>query len=318
MLVDIGFSPTFSRVIAYAMGGAEIIVLKNPTDKNFCRPNWTAIEEIYSTMRYIYVRLNIFWIFLLITLGTWSVFKPISLVNNTYSAWVAWGVIIAVSAITFWGNTFNSYLKGVNKVALLRRWQTITSIGAIITSCLVLMCGGGLLGMVVAHQGWQTLNIFRNLVAIQKCRKRSIKKFLKKRKNKQVFKAVWPSSWRGGIGIFMSYGLIQASGILYAQIEKAASVATYLLALRLIQTVNQFFSGPFLQQLPALARLFSEGKKNNLEQLGKKGDDPIPLDYVLGFIVLGIIGGPLLKFIGSNAEFPTSNALVFVRIGFFC
>jgi hypothetical protein len=317
MLVDIGFGPTFSRVIAYAMGGAEIITLKNPTGQNLGQPNWTTIEAIYSTMRYVYVRLNIVRTILLITLGTWSVVKPISLVQNTYSAWLSWGIIIVSSTITFWGNIFNSYLIGVNKVALLRRWETISSIGAILTSCTVLICGSGILGMVIAHQVWQIFNIIRNLWLSRVVENGRLKEYLKRGKNNQVFWAVWPSSWRSGIGAFMSFGLIQASGVLYAQIENAASIATYLLALRLIQAVSSFSQAPFYSRLPVLARFFSEGKKNKLEYLAKRGMTLSHWTYILGFIVVGIVGGPLLDFLGSNAEFPPPMLWALLGFGIF-
>ena len=317
MLVDIGFSPTFSRVIAYAMGGSEISDLKSPKNNNIGQPNWVTIVEIYSTMRYIYLRLNLLWTILLITLGTLCIIKPISLVNNTFPAWVAWGVIIAVSTITIWGNTFNSYLQGVNQIALLRRWEMITSIGAMITSCIVLLCGGGLLGMVIAHQGWQILNILRNLWLSRIVENSRLKKFSKKGKNNQVFRAVWPSAWRSGMGVFMSYGLIQASGIMYAQVGSAAGVASYLLALRLIGSVSSFSQAPFYSKLPVFARLFAEKKKDELVVLAKKGMGLSYWCYVAGFIGLGIAGESLLKFIGSNADFPTSLLWSLMGLAFF-
>lgn len=317
MLVDIGFSPTFSRVIAYAMGGSEISDLKSPKNINIGRPNWVTIEEIYSTMRYIYLRLNLLWTILLITLGTLCIIRPISLMSNTFPAWVAWGVIIAVSTMTIWGNTFNSYLQGVNQIALLRRWEMITSIGAMITSCIVLLWGGGLLGMVIAHQGWQMLNILRNLWLSRIVENSRLKEFSKKGKNNHVFRAVWPSAWRSGIGVFMSYGLIQASGIIYAQVGSAASVASYLLALRLIQTVSQFSQAPFYSKLPVLARLFSESRKNELIRVAKRGMILSHWTYITGFISLGLIGEPLLRFIGSNADFPTQVLWMLLGLGFF-
>jgi hypothetical protein len=171
--------------------------------------------------------------------------------------------------------------------------------------------------MVIAHQGWKVLNILRNIYISMIVENGRLKGFSKKKKNAQVLSAVWPSAWRSGFGIFMSYGLVQASGILYAQIENAASVATYLLALRLIQTVSSFSQAPFYSRLPVLARLFSEGKKNKLEYLAKRGMTLSHWTYILGFIVLGIIGGPFLKFIGSNADFPPPMLWSLLGLGFF-
>ena len=317
MLIDIGFSTTFSRVIAYAMGGAGVDDLKSPKDQNNGRANWRTLELICSEMRVVYSRLGIVWPMLLAIFGTLALVKPVSHVQNTLLAWIAWGVILVVSTITLRGNIYSSYLQGVNQIALLRRWEAITSIGAIVTSFLVLILGGGLLGLVLAHQSWQLLNILRNRWLSGVVENGHFKSFAREKKNKKVFDAVWPSAWRSGVGHFMTYGLVQASGVLYAQVGTAASVTSYLLALRLIQTVSQFSQAPFYSKLPVLVRLFAEGKKDELVVLAKKGMGLSYWCYVAGFIGVGISGGPLLKFIGSNADFPTNLLWSLMGMAFF-
>jgi O-antigen/teichoic acid export membrane protein len=317
MLVDFGFAPTFSRVIAYAMGGAGIDDLKRPKNKNNGQANWKTIELICSTMRVIYLRLGLFWTMFLSVFGTMTIIKPISLIQNPFSGWIAWGVILMVSTITLRGNIYSSYLQGINQIALLRRWETITSLGAIATSFLVLILGGGLLGLVIAHQGWQVFNILRNCWLSSVVENGRFKNFVKEPKNKKIFDVVWPSSWRSGMGHFMSYGLVQGSGIIYAQVGSASGIASYLLALRLIQTVSQFSQAPFYSKLPVFARLFAEDKKSELVARAKKGMNLSHWCYVAGFIGLGVTGGPLLRFIGSNADFPTNLLWSLMGLAFF-
>jgi O-antigen/teichoic acid export membrane protein len=317
IIVDVGFSPTFSRVIAYAMGGAKVDDLKSPKDQNNGQANWETLELICSEMRVIYSRLGLLWPMLLVLFGTLALVKPISHTQNTLSAWIAWGVILIVSTVTIRGNIYGTYLQGINKVALLQRWQAITSLGAIVTSFLVLILGGGILGLVIAHQGWQLLNILRNCWMSGVVEDGHFKSFARGKKSKKVFDAVWPSAWRSGIGVFMSYGLIQASGIMYAQVGSAAGVASYLLALRLIETVSSFSQAPFYSKLPTLARLFSESRENELIRVAKRGMILSHWTYITGFISLGLIGEPLLKFIGSNANFPTKMLWILLGLGFF-
>ena len=317
MLVDVGFSPTFSRVIAYAMGGANIDDLKSPKGQNNGQANWETLELICSEMRGIYFRLGLLWPVLLVVFGTLALIKPVSHVQNTFSAWSAWGVILIVSTVTLRGNIYSAYLQGTNYIALLRRWEAITSLGAIVTSFLVLILGGKLLGLVVAHQGWQLLNILRNRWLSRVVEDGHFKNFSKRKQNKKVFDAVWPSAWRSGVGHFMTYGLIQASGILYAQVGTVASIASYLLALRLIQTVSQFSQAPFYSKLPVFARLFAENKRSAVVALAKRGMRLSYWCYVAGFIGLGIAGEPLLKFIGSNADFPDSLLWSLLGLAFF-
>lgn len=309
MLADIGFSPTFSRVIAYGMGGLNTNELQDQRqisqriNRSQAKANWETIERICSTMRVVYLRLTGISIFLLATLGTWALVKPVSATADITSAWIAWGVILIVSTLTLLGNTYNAYLQGINQIALLRRWEALTSLGAIATTFLVLLLGGGLLELVIAHQSWLVLNILRNRWLCTKVEDGRFQKFRGWKIDPIVFNAVWSSAWRSGLGVFMTYGLVQLSGIIYAQVGTASGVASYLLALRLIQMVSQFSQAPFYSKLPVLAKLRSEGNLKQQVNVAKRGMLLAYWTYVAGFIGLGIFATPLLKLIGSNAEF---------------
>jgi O-antigen/teichoic acid export membrane protein len=306
MLVDVGFSPTFSRVIAYGMGGlrtSEIKDLRLIKQASSRAPNWETIDKICSTMRAVYLRLTVISIVLLATLGTWSLIKPISSIHDPTSGWIAWSVILLASTVTLFGNTYNSYLQGVNQIALLRRWETLTSLAAIGTSLIVLLFGGGLLGLVVANQGWSILNILRNRWLCVNTENGKFQQFKSQEIDPVVFEAVWSSAWRSGLGVFMSYGLVQLSGAIYAQVGTASEVAAYLLALRLIQMVSQFSQAPFYSKLPLLAQLRSEGNLKQQIIIAKRGMFLAYWTFVVGFIGLGVLGTPLIESIGGNVEF---------------
>jgi hypothetical protein len=304
MVVDAGFSPTFTRIIAYVMGGAGIHELKVPqrTDSGIFDPQ--ALNRVYSTMQRVYIRLGAVWTLLLATIGTVALIKPISLVHDVLGAWISWLVIVAISCVSLLGNQYSSYLQGVNQIAILRRWETATALGGIATSFIVLILGGGLLGLVIANQVWQLIGIIRNRWLAGKVEGGILRSFVSKPFDREVFQAVWPSTWRSGVGILMSYGVIQVSGIIYAQVGKTAEVAAYLLGLRLIQTISQFSQAPFYSKIPVLSRLYIEGRQNDLVRLAQRGMHHSHWSYASGFAVLGLAGEPLLRYIGSHVSFP--------------
>ncbi|NJO31642.1 MAG: hypothetical protein HC874_31865 [Richelia sp. SL_2_1] len=67
--------------------------------------------------------------------------------------------------------------------------------------------------------------------------------------------------------------------------------------------VSQFSQAPFYSKLPVLAKLRSEGNLEQQVNVAKRGMVLAYWSYVVGFIGLGIFATPLLKLIGSNAEF---------------
>lgn len=317
LLIDLGFSPTFARVIAYAIGGADIHSLRSPRGDAPGSPNWKTLERIYSTMRYVYTRLGTAWFVLLFSLGTLAVTKPITLMEDSPVAWLAWVIVLMSSTFTFLGIAYSSYLQGINKIALLRRWEIITSIGSTATCVLVLIFNGSLLALVIVQQSWLVTNVIRNRWLAREVLDGRMKTFHRTSRDVDVLNAVWPSTWRTGIGVFTGFGIVQASGIIYAQVASPSAATSYFLALRLIQAVNQFSQAPFYSKLPTLARMYSEGRKSDMIRLAKKGMAFSYLTFITGFVTLGIFGIPVLEYIGSNVVFPDFLLWALVGIAYF-
>lgn len=321
MMVDAGFSPTFSRVIAFAMGGLaaeelkDLREVKNTVEQN--QPNWSTIERICSTMWIIYSRLTVLAFVLLSILGTWALAKPIALSSDPKSSWLAWCIVLGTSTFTLLGNVYNSYLQGINQIALLRRWEIITSLGAIVTSLLALVLNAGLLGLVAANQIWVVVNILRNRWLSRYVEGGKFKSLARTAKDKIVIGAVWPSAWRSGVGVFMTYGLIQLSGIVYAQFGYSSAVASYLLGLKLIQVVRQFSQAPFYSKLPLLAQLRATGNQKGQIEIAQKSMTLSYWVYIIGFILLGLLARPLLTLVGSNADFPDNILWCLLGLAFF-
>ena len=305
MLIDIGFVATFIRVISYAMGGAtDIRDLRDPEAGSLLRePNWESVSAIVTTSHFIYVRLAVFLVVVFSTLGTWSLWRPVGLTGDQTSAWFAWAVIVAITAISLYGNVYRAYLQGINEIALFRRWETVAWIGATVSSIAVWIAGGGLLELLMANQAWTLINVMQNRWLCMHTEGGRFSRFRERRFDPSVFAAVWPSAWRSGLGVLMSAGLVQASGIAYAQFGIAAAVAPYLLALNLMQHLTQFSAAPFYSKIPALARLHSQGQLEQQVALAKRGMRWAFWVFALGVVGIGLLIEPAMALVDSNIQF---------------
>jgi hypothetical protein len=319
-VVGFGFSPTFSRIITYVMSGVRTDQLRRPPASgsggtgNFDRRD---LNRVYSTMSTVYFRLGLLWTLFLIFVGTLTLKRPVYQSVDPNSAWQAWAVIVAVSYVSFVGDKYASYLMGLNQVALLRRWETISALGAIATSFLVLVFNGGLLGLVIANQAWQLLRVGLNRQLARSASNGLMKGFRKEPFDKEIFSAIWASAWRSGIGVLMSYGVIQSSGIIYAQVGSAASVASYLLGMRIMQIITQFSAAPFYGKIPVYSALYAEGKKAELVHVAQRSMRLSHWTFVVAFAAAAFIAPPFLSHIGSNVAFPNPLLWTLMGLGFF-
>lgn len=321
LLADMGFAPTFSRVIAYAMGGADITRLGDYRSldghRSDGRPNWEAVGHIVSTMRPIYARLALVFFGLLLVLGTWALLRPVSAMEHQASAWLAWVVVLCTASYALYSSFYASYLLGTNHVTVLRRWEMLTGLGTVVITLLALFLFGDLLSLVIAGQAGLLAQVLRNRWFCHRLEDGRFGTFKDHGVHREVFNAVWPSAWRSGVAVFMGFGTLHASGIVYAQIGSAIETASYLLALRLIQLVSGFSQAPFYTKLPQLARLRAQGHYQQQAQLAKRGMVWSYWTFVAGFVGVGLLADTLLEAVDSNTPFVSAGLWSLLGIAIF-
>jgi hypothetical protein len=318
LLVDFGFGSTFARVIAYALGGVREAkdfgiagAAKSPKEAH-----WDTVARIWTVMRVVYGRLALLAFALTATLGTAAVLRPIALASHERSAWLAWIIVVCTSAAPVLANKYAAYLQGLDEIASFRRWEAIFGLGAAVSSALVLFLGGGLLALVGASQAWVFASLWRNRWLATHVAEGRLTDFEKVSMDREVFEAVWPSAWRSGVGVLMSFGVIQISGVAYAQFAQSVDVAAYLVALRVIQAISDFSRAPFYSKMPRLARFRSQGMLSDQLQLARRGMQLAYASFLVAFIAAGVLGPTALVVIGSNAPFVQSGLWSLLGIAF--
>ena len=244
-IADFGFRQTFSRIIAYAFGGAKDIIVINSNNTSEAvtkiEPNILLLTSIVSTMKMIYVWLTIIVFVLMSILGTLSMIKPVNDSSNINHAWWSWGIIIIISCVNFYGKIYMNFLEGLYKIALVRRIETLTSIGGILSSITVLYFTPSLLNLVIVNQFWVLIVTIRDWYLCRTVDNRFYMQVSKKQPfDKYIFNKIWQPAWRSGVSGFMSVGLTNLTGLVYAQIGSTGAVASYLLAIRIVNQIKRY------------------------------------------------------------------------------
>lgn len=307
-ILDLGFGSTASRAVAYAASGARrfgpVSSSQSHTDSSV---NWDFVGRIRSIMHLVYAALGIASFVLLALFGTWALLKPMANLYNEQGVWTAWVLILLVYPLTMYGNQYWAYLEGMNKVALVRRWDMFVGIASGLSMALALQLGGGLLGLVICNQllaifrvtvYWRLTLSDRHQFALHS-KARSI--------DRELLGDLWAGAWRSGIGGIMSYGLSYAASFLIANFQSATVAASYLISARLLDALLQVSQAPFYSKLPVLTKLRATGQ---LEKLISTSRDAMRKGYwcfVAGFLVLAVFAEQLLAIIHSNARFASSQ-----------
>jgi len=307
-LADFGFAPTFMRAIAYAKAAPQ-------SGEGHIKNNTTippdagikSLSKITGTMSRIYNRMGLAALVIGGIGGTLAIAEPIAHISNQWVGWTAWFAVLISTCINFRLGIYAAYLQGTERIANFRRWEIFSGILTIVISISVILAGGGLLGLVLSTQvGMLTTSLINHRLATSS----PVDKIIwhtSNAWNNEVWQSTWPPALRSGLGILMTIGTIQGSAIIYAQFASPAEVAAYLLAIRLMQTLVNLANAPFYTKLPVLARLYAEGRKTELVHSARIGMLQANSVLLSGTIFLGIFAEYILKLIGSQTNFISTQ-----------
>lgn len=304
--VEYAFCSTFVRVIAYAMKAGSRESAENGSIRDD-RPDFVQLAKIVGTMRAFYNALTVGLAILLGFLGTLALRRPISQMGDPTEGWISSAIAIAGALTTFRFGFYSAWLQGANQIALVRRWETLTSLCGTASSFAVLSAGGGLLELVIAAQAWHIVSIGRNAWLSRRLFSNWIATHAPSRFSREVFQSVWPSAWRSLAGVALYQGAVQCSALAYAQTGESKDVASYLLALRLQQFLCQMAAAPLASRIPQLAGWWAEGRLDDMVRASRRAAALSAWGLVIPVVFLAYFGPIILGALGSQTPFPDRN-----------
>lgn len=314
-LADVGFSPTFTRILAYSMGGAvqlrDFSIRDQPAALG--QPNFDLLARVNGTMHWIYNRLCLGLLLVLGGLGTLALLRPAGRLEHPEVGWLSWAVFLVATVASMKGHAYSAFLQGTNHVALARRWEAIFALASILTLFVVLLKHGNLLALALAAQSWVVLGVFRTAWLAGSVLDRRFRRAGRAVSDRDVLRYVWPAAWRSALATLMSQGLVQLSAAVAAQCKQSAVAAAYLVGLRIVQTINFFSQAPFYSKLPLFGSLMASGQSARLLLAAQRSMMLAYWCFVLPFIGASVLGPSLLKWIGSRTSWP--SALVWTCLG---
>lgn len=306
VLADFGVSPTFSRVIAHARGGGTLGDFIAGSRGHFATAaprKELDLHQVFVAQSGVYARLLWAAAALVMVGGTLAVVRPIAALQDPGQGWIAW-IAGALASILLLMNTANaSILVGFDQIASTRRVDTIVGTCQLLSTAVVAYLGFGLAIVVFWYALW-TVPLF----ALNRQRaRRAVRSVLPRPTEsspQELSSAVWRSAWRSGVGMLASTGIIQASGLIYAQLAPPAEAAAYLLLLRALTAVSQISQAPFYSKLPLLARLRAEGRRNEVVAMAARGMLASHSIFVSGALTLVAVIPWALSALSSSVQLP--------------
>ncbi len=313
LMLDFGLAPTLARLLSFARGGADLpalryglvagaSVLPPASDPEAgAAAQGTAAPALMATLRWLYPRMALGLVAVLAVLGTWALQIPVSQVAQTDEAWLAWALVVLSTGVSLWGGAYSAALQGMDRIAVMRRWEVAAGLAQLLSVFVVLAAGCDLLALVATYQLWAVLGVLRNVWLLRRLHPELFRQ--RAQAHPLALQVLWAPAWRSGLGVLMCQGAIQFSGVVYSQLAPAAEVAAYLIALRVASMVSLFSQAPFYSKLPRLAELQASGQRTEQLRLARRGMGLAHAAFVPAMLGVAFAAQALLDLIGSQTPF---------------
>lgn len=316
-LFDCGFVGLLGRNISYVLSGAQTISkLGISGECNQYNINYHLLVNLIDTAKYIYRRIAIIVLFVMLTLGTIYMYQVTDKFSNVDNALLIW---LLFSFSTFL-NMYFLYIKSLLAgAALVKESQQATVYSKLVYLILcfsLLLCDFGLISVVVANlispfvQRWYGYKKFYNEEI-----KEAIRCFIStKEEIKETFDIIWYTAKRLAINTIASYACAHSGLFISGLFLKLSDIASYGLLVQLFTALTAVSTNVFNSYNSIFCKLRVH---NDIDELQKKLSFSVILLIIIFFIGAAIIIflGPLfIELLKSKAQLPSMWIMIFFAI----
>lgn len=306
-LMDFGFSPQFGRNFTYVNSGARKLCREGVEEERGGSIDWHLLSVLISTARFVYRRLSVFALIVMLTFGTgyiWYLTEGFTNVNNSLYIWILY------SFSTYFNIYFSYYSSLLTGSGMIRESSqaAILSKSAYLVLCTVfLLLGWGLFAVVAANFIAPFVQRYVSYRAYFKpeLKARLAEQTVTREDIRKTFSVIWFNAKKLGINFIGAYAVNKMGMFIIGFFLPLATIGSYGLLTQLTTIVTGIANTMFVTYLPKVSNCRVTGDRPMLKRT-------ISFSMVVGQIImvagaLGIIfvAPYLLELIKSQTMLPS-------------
>lgn len=290
-------------------------------------PNWGRIHEVYNCL-FILLSVTVFIVFLINSGIGYLSLREICEKATSDEAKIIWLSFCVMRLGDFFKNLSAPpavTLRGIGYVALINRWAIIFQLLSVLGGYICLICGGGMLSLVIVMQSIVLLGVFRNYWLTKIVEEGRLWNHWKPKWSSEIFHWAKEPLWKGFVTELSKNGVFQVTGIILAFHATTANLASYLFSFNIARSIQSFAMSPFSSQLPRFAKLLAQTKYIEIKDAFRKRVLISQSLLAAGFIGIAVTGPFLLDLIGSQNKilpiwqwFALGGVMLYERYNTYC
>lgn len=304
-LITFGFTPSFSRSVAYCWSGASVLSEEGIVSiNNTGARNYHLMVKIITTCRLIYLIMACIATLLLATIGSLYFFS-LSTEIISFNIGIGWIIFLIAVFINLYYGYYSSILIGVGGVEENNKVIIISNIIRVILLIIFLVAKTSIAGACFVYLVYGFISRILCKFYFEK-----ISRFSKMKKEMNIsityldivdtFIKLWHNAWRDGLVSVSDYISSQAGTIICSTFLTLEQTGVYSITSQIAVAVAKTSRSIYTAHYPVLQSAFVNKDKDKAKETQRMCVSGFIMIFVIGTIVVLVVGIPFLKLFGKN------------------
>jgi O-antigen/teichoic acid export membrane protein len=319
VLADFGFGPTIVRAVSYFFSGADTLPRNLADFKHSkaegCAPNSTSIKVLINNLNLLYLFLALLAGIGSFFIGVFLIDKTIATIDDNQFIWVAFYIVVVRSVLVIFQVKWSSILLGLDKVALVKKIETIVNLIKLSFMAFLIISGYGLFElMLVELLSTAILLISFKILVLNWFKSKGTYYKNSYSFNKTILSILWPSTWRLGAIQFGGYTINNSASFVVSQINSPELIAGFLLTQRVLMFTRQVCQAPLYANLPKVFQFMAQKNYDSLKFFCSRAIRISLLMLFCSLTLLFFLGNEVLPYFNIERKLVDSSVLLIMCI----
>lgn len=307
-MLDFGFSPAIARSMAYAWVGAKKLRKDGAYKTQAKGPNYILMKKIATCCRLIYAALSLTAIICSLTIGSLyiSYIMRNSAETNYLVSWIVYAIAISLNILFGY---YSVFLRGIGAIYKVNVATVISKLTQLLITVVLLVLGLDLLSVSIGFLSCAIIflicaRLFFYSTGNIKNKFRNIKISNKFNETKTIISAIWPNTWREGMGILSIFLCNQSSTIISSLFLTLLETGIFSLATQLGSVLAMVAGTMYTTYEPSLQSAYAKRNRDSQKRIMSFIVVSYITLYIIGLILLLTIGLPIVEILKPSYKIP--------------
>ena len=317
VLMDFGFSPSFTRNVTYIFSGVKSLKSTGYEVLSEVNPviDYGLLKGLISSMKYFYRRVALIALFILLTLGTFYISTILKTYKGSHTEiYICWILLSVITCYNLYTLYYDSLIQGKGMIMKDKQVNILGQVIYLAISITLILLGYRILSIIIA----QTVSVIvMRFLLYRIFFTKEIKEKLENSESKSqndILKIIYPNAVKIGLTSLGGILVTRSSLIIGSLYLSLNEIASYGISMQLVSVIAGLASIYIATFQPKIVHLRVEHNNKAIFRIYKKAILVMLLTYCVGGIGLCFIAPFFLDLIGSQTSLMPVFLLIIALI----